>query len=286
MTFFILRSVVVSMVSGQTRSLLDGSRLALQFVGLLLLLAALWPGTLLAATTSALQICVSDSPFPPFSHPIQEAEGQRVVRQAVERQGGTVEFVSQPWRRCLFGVQQGAYAGLVGTAATLEYRSFLAFPRLDGAIDTRRSLGATTLVVYRRVGSHGSWDGRDFQDMDGPVLYLSGRSALKHVFVKKHVESLDYARNSQQLALMLLNGRGSLAIDHQLDVQRITRMAEFQGQFEILPTPFGNADIYFAVGLDTYRQQRQLYEAIWSDIAVLRAEAPTLGPQFRDTVPR
>lgn len=269
---------MVSLLSGYPGSLLHCLGVGLRLFSLpLLLMATLWPGAVSASVSRPLRICVSDSPFPPFTHPTREAAGQRVVRQAVEHQGRAVEFVAQPWRRCLLGVERGLYAGVVGTTAALEYRSFLAFPRQAEAVDEQRSLGVTTLVVYRRVGSRGSWDGRSFRNVTGPVLYLSGRSTLKNILGKIGVYSVDSARNSKQLAMMLSHKRGSLAIDHQPEVEHITRMPAYQGHFEILPVPFGEAHVYFAVGLETYRQQRQLFEAIWAEIGLLRAEAPALA---------
>jgi polar amino acid transport system substrate-binding protein len=269
---------VVSPFFGQTRLVLEWSRLALHVVSLpLLLMAAFWPGAASASLSRMLRVCVSDSPFLPFTHPTREAYGQRLVRQAVEHQGLALQFVTQPWKRCLQGVQRGIYAGVVGPAASLEYRSFLAFPRDREKVDGLRSLGVTTLVVYRRVGTQASWDGRRFEHIQGPVLYLSGRSTIRKKLDEHGVPSVDYARDSQQLALMLLNERGSLAIDHRSEVEKVIRLPEFQGHFDVLPVPFGKAHIYFAVGLDTYRQQRQLFEAIWTEIALLRADMQRLS---------
>ncbi|MGQ7958565.1 hypothetical protein ACUTAF_12790 [Pseudomonas sp. SP16.1] len=249
---------------------LRGSQAQLKRVGWLLMLGiGFCPAVVLASQHRPLRVCISDSPFPPFTHPAREAAGQRLLRQAVEAQGLALEFVPKAWRRCLRGVQQGVYDGVIGTAANLEYQAFLAFPRMQERVDERRSLGTTRMLLYRRVGSRASWNGRTFQNLNGPLLYLSGRSALKSMIESAGGQGLDYARSSEQLALMMLNGRGSLAIDHQSEVERIIRMPPYRGRFEILPKPFIEAAIYFAVGLDSYRQRRPLFEAIWWEVSRL-----------------
>jgi polar amino acid transport system substrate-binding protein len=270
---------VVVLLLGQTSLVLDWSRLALHIFSLLLLLlmVAFWPRVASAAMSGVLRVCVSDTPLLPFTHPSREADAQRLVRKAVEHQGLTLQFVARPWKRCLQDVQRGIYAGVIGASAALEHRSFLAFPLEREKVDELRSLGVTTLVAYRRVGAQASWDGHRFEHIYGPVLYLSGRSAVRKRLDELGVTAHDFARDSQQLALMLLNERGCLAIDHRPEVEAITRLAEFKGLFEVLPNPFGRAHIYFAVGLDTYRQQRPLFEAIWSEIGQLRAASLTLS---------
>lgn len=259
---------MVCAVVGSIRLFIEGLQSSLKCGALLLMLGALLsPAAAPASLQRPLRVCINDSPFPPFTDPAQEAPGQRLVRRAVEAQGLALEFFPSTWKRCLRGIQRGVYDGVVGTAATPEYRVFLAFPRVREEIDQRRALGTTTMKFYRRAGSRATWNGLGFENLDGPVLYLSGRSALGRMLEDAGVRALDYARSPEQLALMMLNGRGSLAIDHQSEVERISRMPEYQGRFEILPRPFVEAAIYFAVGLDIYRQQRALFEQIWSDIA-------------------
>lgn len=268
-------------VVGVIGVLLGGSRLQLKLVSVVLMLGSLFcPTSALASQQRTLRVCVSDSPFPPFSHPTYEAAGQRLVRLAVEAHGMALEFIPRAWKRCLLGVHQGLYDGVIGTTATPEYRAYLAFPRAQEQVDIRRALGTTTMMLYRRVGSRANWDGQAFQNLDGPLLYLSGRSALGHMIESAGGQGLDYARTPEQLALMMFNGRGSLAIDHQIDVERISQMPAYLGNFEILPKPFAEAAIYFAVGLDVYRQQRSLFESIWWEISRFSAsQAPLRASQ-------
>lgn len=247
------------------------SRLAALLLLLLCLVAPLQAGT--------LSVCVSDEAFPPFTFPDHDGESQTRIRLAVERQGWQVVFVALPWRRCLAGVQQGTYGAVAGATATAEYLSFMAFPQRAGQPDRRRALGVTRLVVFRPAGGSAEWDGQHFSGLTKPVLYLSGRSALRLLLAREQVPAVDTARTSTQLALMLLKGRGDLAIDHESQVAGLLALPEFQGRFEVLPALLGEAPIYLAVGGPLYQRRQQLIEAIWDELAALaRAAGPARRP--------
>lgn len=242
------------------------------------LLALCLPLAAPAAATS-LTVCISDEAFPPFTSPHQEGESQQRIRLAVERQGWQVEFLAMPWRRCLAGVQHDLYDAIAGVAATPEYQAFMAFPRRDGQLDQARALGVTRLVVFRPVGGSAGWNGQRFSRMAKPVLYLSGRATLKALLAHRGTPADDTAKTSTQLALMLLKGRGSLAIDHDYQVAQLAAMPAFQGRLEVLPAPLGEAPVYLAVGWHLYERHRPLIEAVWDELGALQqATGPTPAP--------
>lgn len=111
-------------------------------------------------------------------------------------------------------MKRDLYSAVAGAAATPEYREFMAFPLHAGLPDPQRALGMTRIMVFRVLDSRANWDGRRFRGLDKPLLYLSGRTTLKVLLARMGVPPVDTARNSKQLALMLLKGRGSLVIDH------------------------------------------------------------------------
>lgn len=228
----------------------------------------------LASPTQAatLAICISDQAFPPFTFVDHEGDSQRLIRLAVEHQGWQVEFVALPWRRCLAGVASGAFSGVAGASATQEYLAFMDFPQRSGQPDQRRALGMTRLLVYRAAGSVAGWDGRSFSGLARPVLYLAGREALKARLTSMGVRADDTAKTSPQLASMLLKGRGSLVIDHDYQVAELIASPQFQGRFEVLPVPFGEAPIFLAFGRHLHERQHRLVEAIWDEIGVLRGD--------------
>ncbi|MWV14072.1 hypothetical protein F3I62_18375 [Pseudomonas sp. R-28-1W-6] len=226
------------------------------------------------ALAGSFSVCVSDEAFPPFTYPHHESESQKLIRRAAEHQGLRVEFVAQPWRRCLAGVQHDLYSAVAGAAVTPAYREFLAFPLQAGQPDPTRALGMTRIMVFRTRDSRADWDGRRFRGLDKPLLYLSGRTALKVLLAGMDVRTVDTARNSRQLALMLLKGRGSLAIDHDYQVERVVGLPEFRGRLEVLPTPLAEGAIYLAVGQQVYESHSQTVEAIWNEIG---ASLRTLG---------
>lgn len=250
-----------------------------QFCSRLVALLGLLLGLLTQVQAQTLSVCVSDEAFPPFTFPHHDGESQQLIRLAAQHQGWQVEFIALPWRRCLAGVQLGLYSAVAGATATAEYRSFMAFPQRAGQPDPRRALGVTRLVVFRPLGSAAGWDGQRFSGLTKPVLYLSGRSALRVMLARMKVPAVDTARTSTQLALMLLKGRGDLAIDHDYQVSRLLALPEFQGRFEVLPALLGEAPIYLAVGAQLYQRHHHLVEAIWDEIGALpRASGPVRGP--------
>jgi polar amino acid transport system substrate-binding protein len=237
------------------------------------------------AGAASLSVCISDEAFAPFTDPQRDGESQKRIRLASKHQGWQVKFVALPWRRCLAGVQQDIYDAVAGVAATAQYQDYMAFPQRDGQVDGARALGVTRLVVYRPVGSAAGWNGQRFSPLVKPVLYLSGRAALKGLLARMQEPADDTAKTSTQLALMLLKGRGSLAIDHDYQVAQLLSMPAFQGRLEVLPAPFGDAPVYMAVGWHRYERNRQLIEAIWSELGALQqAAGPTPEPIWPEPV--
>ncbi|RJG08983.1 hypothetical protein D3879_24450 [Pseudomonas cavernicola] len=257
-------------------------RIWLHLTGLLCMLVFL----VAPVQAGTFSVCVSDEAFPPFTFPSREGDSQRLIRLAVEHHGWGVEFVALPWRRCLAGVEQGSFSAVAGVAATPEYLAFMAFPNSSGQPDQRRALGITRLVVYRPLGSLAGWDGQRFTGLAKPVLYLSGRTTLKALLARMGIPAIDTARASSQLAHMLFKGRGSLAIDHDYQVAQLFALPEFQGRFEVLPVPFGEAPIFLGVGLRLYDRRPRLVEAVWDEIGVLRhAAGPLVRPHWQSGSP-
>lgn len=237
-----------------------------RLASLLLLLTGL--STSVQAET--LLVCVSDEPFPPFTAPDHEERSQQLIRQAGELQGWQVQFVAQPWRRCLAGVEQDVYSAVAGVAATAEYRALMAFPLQGEQADPSRALGLTRLLVYRLMGSEANWDGQHFSILHKPVLYLAGRATLKARLAALGVDAVDAAHHSIQLARMLLNDRGSLVVDHDYQIKQLLDLPEFKGRLEVLPQPFADARVYLAVGQRFYNSHCQQVEALWNQFATLQ----------------
>lgn len=235
------------------------------------------------ALADNFSVCVSDEAFAPFTYPRQESETQKLIRRAGERQGLRVVFVAQPWRRCLAGVQHDVYSAVAGVAATPEYRAYMVFPLLAGQPDPRRALGMTRIMVFRRRDSSADWDGRRFRGLDKPLLYLSGRTTLKVLLAGLEVPTDDTARNSRQLASMLLKGRGSLALDHEHQVERLLTLPDFHGQLEVLPTPLAEGAVYLGVSQAAYGRNRTDIEAIWQALGASQPApaAPALAERSR-----
>lgn len=213
-----------------------------------------------------LQVCVSDEPFPPFTAPDREERSQQLIRQAAELQGWQVSFIAKPWRRCLAGVEQDVYQAVAGVAATPEYRALMAFPQLGEQADPGRSLGLTRLLVYRLLGSEDDWDGQHFSILHKPVLYLAGRATLKARFAALDVDAVDAAHHSIQLARMLLNGRGSLVVDHEYQIRQLQTLPEFKDRLEVLPQPFADAQVYLAVSPRFYNSHQPQVETLWNQL--------------------
>ena len=242
------------------------------------LMPAPWPRLLLAcaalclsacASARTLSVCIPSNPFPPLTFTDHDGQGQWLVRKAVELQGDSVRYAVVPWLRCTEGVAAGAYDAAMPPSPA--YLSSMAFPMSEGQIDTQRALGTATMVVLRRIGSKANWDGKTFSALNTPVMFNKGIISIRDKLAKLGVQGDDGAQANESLLRKLVVGRGDLLIMNGQAALNELAGGTMAGELELLPAPFLTFTLYLAFNRE-FRDTHPAYaNAVWNDIARLRA---------------
>lgn len=234
------------------------------------------------AAADTLVICIGDRPYPPLFFPDHDGQAQWLVRKAVERLGGQVQFEAVPWRRCLQGLRTGAYAGGLPVIANMSFLPHFAFPTEQGRVDADRQLARVNHMVVRRIGSNAEWDGRGFSKMSGPVLFPAGIVVIRETLAAMGASGDEGSAHERQTLAKLLARQGDLAIIQSGVAQALIADVQFRDRLEILPQPFVSLPCFLAFNRAYYEANRAYAEAVWREIQRLRvsAEWKALAPSL------
>lgn len=237
---------------------------------ILFVLAATLSVCAAAAQGHAVSICIPSNPFPPLTFPDHEGQAQWLARKAIARMGDSASFAVVPWARCVEGMRAGTYDGAL--PPTLAFANEFAFPLGDdGKPDARKSVGEVTMVVLRRVGSAADWDGTAFTGLASPVMFNKGVLSVREKLARLGVRGDEGARSNDMLIHKLVAGRADLLVmNYQVAVGELA-LPEFRGKLTILPAPFLSMVSYLAFGQRYLAAHPGYAEAVWNEIARLRA---------------
>lgn len=225
-----------------------------------------------AVQARMLTVCVSLNPVPPLTYPNEEGTAQHLVRQAAQRHGTQVEFVAVPWLRCRLGVKTGSYMAALPMVASPEFTGDYAFPlQKNGSVDSARSVGMLTISVVRRAGSAVDWDGSSFQRLSTPVMVLPGQMAARDRLKALGVaEDVDLPQ-ADSLLRKLMAERREVAVLPTGIAQTALASDEFRGKLELLAQPLAVEPAYLSFNQAFQRANPTLVNAIWAELARLRA---------------
>jgi len=218
-----------------------------------------------------LEVCVSDVDSPPFSYPDHEGQGLFLLRNAAVKYGDALRIVIEPRRRCLDNVEHGRYQVLLVAANTPSMLAHYAFPLRDGQPDPRRSIGAIDNYLIRVKGSAIAWDGRNLTGMTKPILHLSGRRSTADHLAELGIVTNDQASQPEQIAEMLLNGRGEAAVLTEREWRRLQSDPRVGQKLEAMSPTFQHLDIYCAFNRQFAEAHADYVEKIWNEFPPLRA---------------
>lgn len=221
-----------------------------------------------------ITVCIPSNPFPPLTFVDHEGQGQWLVRKAVERQGDTVRFEVVPWKRCTDGVAAGNYEAAMPPSAA--FVSSMAFPLAGAQVDPRKAVGDVSLVVLRRVGTKADWNGKTFTTLTTPVMFNKNIISVRDKLAKLGVQGDEGAHANESLLRKLLAGRGELLVMNGQAAAEEIDEPEYGGKLEILPIPFLSFTLFVAFNRNFYAANGAFVEAVWSEIARLRASAEWL----------
>ncbi len=223
-----------------------------------------------AQPSHRLQFCAGDATRSAASfQPVQD-----LIRQAVEKQGGTVQFAMVPWRRCVEGVRHQTYDGAVGAGDVPAFQDFLNFPQKNGQTNPLQGLSNVHYVAVRSVGSTASWDGQQFLNLKTAVLFASGNAATRDVLEKLQIASIDPSGKPTTLLHMLLKERNDLAVLREADADALLETPEFYGRLEKLLPVVYSVNAYLGIQRQRYVADPDFFNAIWDEIGRLRTVPP------------
>jgi polar amino acid transport system substrate-binding protein len=234
---------------------------------------------LLVGTAQAVKVCVPSNPFPPLTFPEHVGQGQWLARRATEQAGGTVQFESVPWPRCLKGATDGDYDAAMPPTGARSVQ--LAIPlKSDGTPDESKAIGDANLVVVRRVGSKAQWDGKRFSGLNGAVMFNRGIVAVREKLEALGAQGDEGAQPNESLLQKLVMGRAELLIMN--GSAALTDLADpaYAGRLEILPEPFIGITGYLGFNKTYQASNRVFVDAVWAGIVRLRN-----SPEFRAAAP-
>lgn len=233
---------------------------------------------LLCASASALaaplviRVCTDESARLPYTTPKGDGIVDKLVRQAAAEAGVQLEYFPAPLARCQQEIRAGRADGFPSAPAakSLLKDGMAAFPLKGGAPDRSRAVSFMRSVVYRRIGSKVTWDGKRFTGLTTPALVPSTSllmiERLQALGVKVDANSKTQEANFSKLVA----GRGDIALGLEPKGASLLAHPEYSSRIEALPVPFTDEPYYFVVGKAFYRQNKQAVEAIWDNIARIR----------------
>lgn len=228
------------------------------------------------ATAREVRVCVPEQDLARPEQLRAEGPAQYLVRTAIANQGGKALFEGAPWRRCIEGVKSGAFDGVIGAAANVDFQSFMRFPQKAGQPDPGAALTEATHLAVRRKGSRPDWDGQRFANLGGAVYYPAGTAIVADRLKRLGVAGNDNTKTAEQLMQMLVRGRIELAVLRADDVTELLKQSEFVAALETLKVPVVASAAFFAVRQSAYDSAPGFMNAVWQDIARLRS-SPEFG---------
>jgi polar amino acid transport system substrate-binding protein len=228
---------------------------------------------------SVLRICTDDASHPPFLYPDRDGTVQVLVRMASAQVGMPVAFVPMPVRRCKAELQRRAMDAAIAAAPVQANAGEYAYPVRRGRADPDQAVAVVQSKVFRRKGSHASWDGNRFSELSGPVLVPTGNAFITHRLVQLEVPFDEGGRNAEQNFMKLLASRADLVIVPENDGMALLRDPRWAAKIEALPAPFTSQEFFLAFSQGYFREQPALATAFWRAIGEIRNSR-----EYRDAI--
>lgn len=226
------------------------------------------------AETPELTLCYEDQDSYPWV--MTDGTGLNLELLGLVAQALPLRFsyVPVPWRRCLAGLEQGAYDGAFAASFKSERLRLGRYP-LDGAgrLDPSKRLHTSSYALYRRKGSAVGWDGRQFQRLSGRVGSLSGFSIVDFLH-GQGVAVDETSRDPLALLQMLEHGRIEAAALQSLRADFVLQAnPQLMARIEKIEVPLEEKAYYLMLSNALLASDPALAEAIWREIEHWRESA-------------
>lgn len=169
-----------------------------------------------------------------------------------------INYIRQPWARCLNGLKQGTITAIVGSYS-IKRASFSVYPTQNGVIDKTKAFDHVATCLIHSKKEKVIWNGKQFVSNKA----LSVAIPLGYS-VKKKLESLNvsiYQTSSLDTAYELLKSNRVLMSIIDCNAKKIPEFAT------LIPLPIREHHGYLIVSKTFYRENKKLSNKIWQVLA-------------------
>ncbi len=203
-----------------------------------------------------------------------------LVDMASRRSGVRFNQTAQPWKRCLYNIEQGKVAGGFAASYSDERAAYAAFPSTaNGKPDPARRLKSDGYSLYRLKTGKARWDGDKFLDLTAPIGSILGYASTAELR-QLGAPVIEYHEPPTLAMQHLLKGHVPLLAlmtyegDSQLADPKISALVEK------VPSPFVPKPYYVVFNKTYYLANRKDVEAFWAALALAR-ESSEFKKQLR-----
>ena len=211
------------------------------------------------------------------TYPYQVGEGLQIpepagisidiIKQAAKDNGITIEFHRLPNKRVLLELQSGVIDGAFIFSHNAERQVFAEYPRKNGVPDPARRVARLSYYLYRQKNSPVTWNGSQFQGLQGPIGANAGYSIIGDL--RKMGVTVEEAKSTEQNFNKLQLGRLA-AVATQDNIADPYLQKNQLHDIEKLPLPLAEKDYFLIFNRSFTEKNRQQVEKLWDRIGVIR----------------
>lgn len=214
-----------------------------------------------------LTICFEKKTVAPWRLPDNSGLNFDILAIVAARHDIEFRFQSLPWKRCLARLARNELDGAFSVSFTGERLALGAYP--GGATpDARMRLHESRYILLRRKGSKFDWDGKAFQNVDGPITFQLGYSIGD--MLRQHDVRVNETNDSLTvIARRVTSGSSGAAALYDSDALQL--MASGPGsKLEMLPLPLIEKPYFLILSHAMVKARPEFAERIWKGIEEAR----------------
>ncbi len=229
--------------------------------------------TLCIAQNKPFRLAYSDV----STYPYQVGEGLQIpepagiaidiIKQAAKDSGIAIEFHRLPNKRVLLELQSGVIDGAFIFSHNAQRQAFAEYPRKNGVPDPARRVARLSYFLYRQKNSPVTWNGNQFQGLQGLVGANAGYSIIGDL--RKMGVTVEEAKNTEQNFNKLQLGRLA-AVATQDNIADPYLQKNQLHDIEKLPLPLVEKDYFLIFNRSFTEKNRPQVEKLWDRIGVIR----------------
>ena len=195
-----------------------------------------------------------------------------LLRLAGKEAAVTLEFSYYPWERSLFLLREGGTDAVFHSSYQKKRTAFGAYPIKDGRPDVSRSMYTSSYMIYRRVGSKVTWDGKMFTNLKKPVGAQPSYAVIEDL--ERLGVPIEQVTGTDLNLIKLVGDRidAYAEVDSIADA-RLASMPDLADKIEKLPKPIRVKPYFLMFSKAYYEKNTELVERIWDAIAKVRTSA-------------